>query len=146
MGEKRTIRVRTKDGYIHILLEDYETLFKAQNGVCAICHNPCKTKRRLAVDHDHATGQIRGLLCFNCNTHLGWVDEYGKEISKYLVQVPKNISQVGVMSLETWYRRGKTICKFTDCINIVKCHGWCQKHWYRVNLYGDPDKLLKPRK
>ncbi len=48
----------------------------AQNGLCAICNQPetafMKNKiMYLAVDHDHKTGKIRGLLCSNCNNGLG---------------------------------------------------------------------------
>jgi len=51
-------------------VEQYEQLLTIQNGVCAICFQPPVTKR-LAVDHDKETGQIRGLLCVNCNTAIG---------------------------------------------------------------------------
>ena len=44
----------------------YAELLSAQDGVCAICFKR-PTKRRLAVDHDHKTGKIRGLLCYPCN-------------------------------------------------------------------------------
>ena len=44
----------------------YNKLLAHQGGVCAICRRPPKTMR-LAVDHDHKTGQVRGLLCFFCN-------------------------------------------------------------------------------
>ena len=47
----------------------YEELLKAQNGGCALCGRPPKT-RRLHVDHDHRTGEVRGLLCFVCNRFL----------------------------------------------------------------------------
>jgi hypothetical protein len=50
--------------------EDYLEMLKFQNGVCAICCNPEK-KKRLAVDHCHNTGKIRGLLCTRCNTSIG---------------------------------------------------------------------------
>lgn len=43
---------------------DYERLFEFQGGVCYICGRKPRTKR-LAVDHDHATGAVRGLLCAN---------------------------------------------------------------------------------
>lgn len=51
----------------------YDAMFDGQNGLCAICHQPEITsfKRTLSVDHDHITGQIRGLLCHFCNTGLG---------------------------------------------------------------------------
>lgn len=51
-------------------LEDWENLYDAQKGCCAICkRNP--DKKRLSVDHDHATGKIRGLLCRSCNWLIG---------------------------------------------------------------------------
>lgn len=55
-------------------LEDYERLFAEQAGRCAICRgtDPGDTfKAHLAVDHDHATGAVRGLLCSNCNKGIG---------------------------------------------------------------------------
>ena len=57
-------------------LEEYEKMLSEQNGVCAICNQPEMHKRNgklkaLAVDHSHKTGEIRGLLCFDCNTGIG---------------------------------------------------------------------------
>jgi hypothetical protein len=50
----------------------YDKLLLSQNGKCAICETPkCRYNRRFAVDHDHNTGQIRGLLCGQCNTAIG---------------------------------------------------------------------------
>lgn len=48
---------------------EYDDLLDAQGGRCAICRKPPKTKS-LAVDHDHRTGRIRGLLCSFCNYNL----------------------------------------------------------------------------
>ncbi len=51
-----------------ITLEEYTRLLEAQNGHCAMCL-AIPTERSLAVDHDHITGAIRGLLCLTCNKY-----------------------------------------------------------------------------
>lgn len=56
-------------------LADYEAIFEAQGGVCAICGEPRPEERTLHVDHDHETGVIRGLLCFRCNQAIGSLQE-----------------------------------------------------------------------
>lgn len=62
-------RVRKNFG---ISIEQYETMLREQSGVCGLCGLPENVRRRLAVDHDHKTGAVRGLLCFRCNTKLDW--------------------------------------------------------------------------
>lgn len=55
-----------------ITQEEYEALREEQQGRCAICLNaPSGRFTALAVDHNHETGRIRGLLCNNCNRALG---------------------------------------------------------------------------
>ena len=49
----------------------YDELLDEQGGCCGICGRERQARRRLAVDHDHTTGQVRGLLCSNCNVGLG---------------------------------------------------------------------------
>lgn len=49
-----------------ITIDEYDARLAKQGGGCAVCGRPPKT-RRLHVDHDHATGAIRGLLCYRCN-------------------------------------------------------------------------------
>lgn len=70
-GDRRTLVLRF--GVLNrqrMAIEHYEQLQASQNGRCAICHR-LPGKRRLDVDHNHDTGQIRGLLCRSCNTALG---------------------------------------------------------------------------
>ncbi len=50
---------------------DYLVMFDAQSGVCAICERACSSGKRLAVDHCHGTGKVRGLLCGRCNMSVG---------------------------------------------------------------------------
>lgn len=71
----RTIKRRAvlKAAY-GITPEDYDLMLRAQGGVCAICGEAeasDATGKRLAVDHCHATGRVRGLLCANCNQGIG---------------------------------------------------------------------------
>lgn len=53
--------------------DDYQRLYKKQGGTCGICRKRLYSKRykAFAVDHDHKTGLVRGLLCTSCNTGLG---------------------------------------------------------------------------
>lgn len=61
-----------------ITLDEYRQMLDTQNGVCAICFQPETSRsvtpgktRMLAVDHNHETGQVRGLLCSACNQGIG---------------------------------------------------------------------------
>ena len=54
--------------------EEYSRLLESQGGVCALCGGESLT-RGLAVDHNHETGEVRGLLCGSCNTALGLLKE-----------------------------------------------------------------------
>jgi hypothetical protein len=65
-----------------ITIEEYDAMFARQDGLCAIClepstqvHRKSGKVRSLAVDHDHATGRVRSLLCTDCNTVLGLADD-----------------------------------------------------------------------
>jgi hypothetical protein len=50
---------------------DYTEMLRKQGGVCAICLGPQQANKRMAVDHCHKTGKIRGLLCTLCNSAIG---------------------------------------------------------------------------
>jgi hypothetical protein len=53
--------------------EQYNNMILSQNNICAICHKP--SDKTLHIDHDHVTGRVRGLLCSNCNTGIGFFKE-----------------------------------------------------------------------
>lgn len=56
----------------NITVGDYNRMFAEQEGCCAICHkHQSDFDKALAIDHDHKTGEVRGLLCMHCNTALG---------------------------------------------------------------------------
>ena len=54
-----------------ITSDQYWALYGAQGGTCYICQRAKGTTKKLAVDHDHATGYVRGLLCGPCNKVIG---------------------------------------------------------------------------
>lgn len=64
----RRWRLKTKYG---LTAQAYDALLHSQRGLCAICNEAPSGARRLAVDHDHETGEVRGLLCMSCNTGIG---------------------------------------------------------------------------
>jgi hypothetical protein len=51
--------------------EEYQAVYEAQGRRCAICQRATGASRRLSVDHNHGTGEVRGLLCRPCNNTLG---------------------------------------------------------------------------
>lgn len=58
--------------------EWYDLQLKQQNGLCAICgSNDPKSKEYFSIDHSHATGKVRALLCNLCNIGLGSFRESG---------------------------------------------------------------------
>lgn len=74
-----------------LTLEQYEALYEAQGGVCYICQRATGKVRRLAVDHDHLTGWVRGLLCKPCNSllaHLRDDADAAYRVGDYLVNPP----------------------------------------------------------
>ena len=83
-GRKSRLRGRLYNGAnfygYKITVDEYERIEAQQDNKCAICKKEeirkCKgTLLRLAVDHNHKTGKVRGLLCRRCNQTLGNVEE-----------------------------------------------------------------------
>jgi len=85
-------------------IEKFEFFAKIikQDGECAICKAPFVHKKKyrgfnqLCVDHDHITGEIRGLLCKGCNLALGlfldelaWLKNATKYIEEHTVILPE---------------------------------------------------------
>lgn len=58
-----------------LTMPQYRVLLTEQSGVCAVCKRRCPTGRRLAVDHNHKNGKVRGLLCCNCNVAIGKLND-----------------------------------------------------------------------
>lgn len=70
----------------------YDKMVEEQGGVCAICKCP-DPRNQLCIDHNHRTGDIRGLLCHRCNRGLGIIRDdvnvlydFIKYLNKYDIQ------------------------------------------------------------
>ena len=77
-----------------ITLEQYEDMLREQNGACAICCQPETALRKnrvlaLAVDHNHRTGENRGLLCTACNIGIGSLAESPERLYAAIAYINK---------------------------------------------------------
>lgn len=74
---KRKLQARTREKYqkYGMTEEAYKSMLGTQRGVCAICGGINDNGWELYIDHDHATGKVRGLLCHKCNVSLGLTGE-----------------------------------------------------------------------
>lgn len=71
----------------NITPEQHKAMFEEQGGVCKLCKKPQEGKRPLVVDHNHATGEVRGLLCYGCNRKIVILDSSEAEITAALEYV-----------------------------------------------------------
>lgn len=79
-----------------ITLADYNDILNAQNGRCAICLCKPRTKN-LAVDHNHGTGEVRGLLCYRCNHGLLGHAHDSEEMLERALEYVRNPPARGVL-------------------------------------------------
>lgn len=86
----------------HRYRETYACLFAEQQGLCAVCERPIGDFWRwtskitqLVIDHSHATGEIRALLCGQCNTHVGNIENGHRRRVEIMAQpVPDYIAKI----------------------------------------------------
>jgi len=87
--KQRAKRYGWEDGFS---VAHYEVLLAAQGGGCAICGAKEQASgRRLAIDHDHASGKIRGLLCTSCNIVLGRFSDDAQRFTSAARYLTKNV-------------------------------------------------------
>ena len=90
--ERRQVNLRDarlKKTY-NLTSEEFNLLMIEQESKCAICGSTStnvKKAKHLFVDHSHATGKVRGLLCIKCNTKLGVLDD-----SSFMVPATKYLT------------------------------------------------------
>jgi hypothetical protein len=78
-----------------ISYEEYVALFNLQNGTCPLCNNkfsilPDEGFKGLVVDHNHETGEVRGLLCNPCNSGLGLLGDSPEVLRSAIEYLEKN--------------------------------------------------------
>jgi Recombination endonuclease VII len=67
------LRAKSRLAAYGLTKEGYDRMLAQQHGACAICKR--QPQETLCIDHDHDTGQVRGLLCRKCNLGLGFFDD-----------------------------------------------------------------------
>lgn len=100
--KKRDLMLKRNYG---ISVSEYDELLQSQNNVCAVCHKPEPWRRGyLHVDHNHKTGQLRGLLCSKCNLALGHANDdvnILRALIRYIQTIPKENNK--------WVSRSKQV-------------------------------------
>lgn len=82
-------------GKYGITAEQYAAMLETQNGVCAVCDQPEKAVMqgvlmKLAIDHDHDDGHVRGLLCARCNRALGLLGDSPELVKRLLAYLEED--------------------------------------------------------
>ena len=67
--------------------EDWQKIWDNQNGQCIICEKPFISPSDACVDHNHKTGEVRGLLCHRCNCGIGYLNDDPKIMAKAIEYV-----------------------------------------------------------
>ncbi len=81
---------RSLKRYYGITVDHYERMLAQQKGRCACCgQHQSMFKRRLHVDHCHETGEIRGLLCTQCNPGIGYLQHSIPRLKKAILYLSK---------------------------------------------------------
>lgn len=96
---RKRLRDRNLEKRYSITASVYDDLLEAQGGKCAACKRP-PGRRRLSVDHNHATGEVRGLLCDSCNRALGFLKD-SPEIIRRLAEYSTRHQQLRLIKQET---------------------------------------------
>jgi len=100
---KTTARNRRLLTLYGITEAEYDAILAFQGGVCYVCEHP-PVNLRLSVDHDHETGLVRGLLCWDCNKALQMIRDQVRRAYRlhcYIAMPP------AVTALNTPYNDGK---------------------------------------
>ena len=85
--KQKTYWLRNKYG---ISADDYDNMLEAQGHRCACCGTDEPTGYNWHVDHNHSTGDVRGLLCSKCNQGIGLFDESIEKLNSAIAYLEKH--------------------------------------------------------
>jgi hypothetical protein len=105
-----------------------------QGWVCAICGNPTATGHRLAVDHDHTTHRVRGLLCESCNNGLGRFKDSPELLRLAALYLEREYTPPSPPKLKRKGRPPKApnYCIVPGCGRTGPYKDYCQKHYFQM--------------
>ena len=102
------VKVETRERHLvrkyGVNLTAYNQMLDAQGGKCAICRTTPETQRYgvFHVDHCHATGAVRGLLCRGCNNVLGVVKDDPAALARAIAYLGVGIPQIPELLGRAW--------------------------------------------
>lgn len=73
--------------------EQFEQMLQEQDSVCKLCRKPAHSGSRLAVDHNHESGEVRGLLCLSCNQLIGKIENGTVPFTRLITYLEKEVVQ-----------------------------------------------------
>lgn len=93
-SSRRLMKNRWPQYRYGITLEDIARMTKEQDGRCAICS---ETMKRVYVDHDHANGDVRGLLCCGCNSGLGQLGDSIEGLQRAMNYLKRHLEREAII-------------------------------------------------
>lgn len=87
VGRGKCSRCYSVVGRYDLTAADWERMLIAQSGRCAACGEPMAHPREPVIDHNHATGAVRGLLCLRCNAAEGFLNsdpQMARALAEYM--------------------------------------------------------------
>lgn len=121
--------------------EQYAAMEQEQQGLCAICGNPPPEGTRLAVDHNHKTHEVRGLLCSSCNNGLGRFKDEPELLRLAATYLEREYVVPQVPKPKRKGRPSKALkfCIIPDCGRPTPYKDYCQKHYFRLRRTGSTE-------
>jgi hypothetical protein len=129
--------------------------FAKQGGLCAICRLPEVSRnprtgnpKLLSIDHNHKSGEIRGLLCHRCNVSIAQLDNYGPEwatlAARYLLD-HTHAGTIGALVESMGQSNNKLKSRKLHCKASLKTDKCCQQCQDERRTY-DREKMRRLRK